>query len=406
MLLLENLRAARQRAWAERKTLTWAGLALLSRLAPLSAVPLMLHFSTFKDADQYALILANAAITSIVINFGQVTNMQSRFSGSGFSSIAFQGLFTALLISLIIALGAELIFRNSITVVINVAFALSMALTAQYNTLLRCANNFKSAVWSEVIRITVFAFAIYFLVTVGGFNYISMALVMIVYYAIPYVVIVSGSRLSLEGMRAAIGETWIDRRRLFYWTLSASLSAGAWVAIRYAVAIFGNEGDLAKFSAVMSVCSAGVIMTDLLFVRISRMIISHAEGGRMMEIIRLMKVMGSFALLGFIFLVFISISYIYFALEAQVSVIMLSILLSMGYLLRFFYVFGQNIMIARGIATYDLLGGIAMMIVATAVSVLSVPTFGIVGAGAAFLSTALVMLLVIARGVQKHWGEV
>lgn len=126
----------------------------------------------------------------------------------------------------------------------------------------------------------------------------------------------------------------------------------------------------------------------------------------MMEIIRLMKVMGSFALLGFIFLVFISISYIYFALEAQVSVIMLSILLSMGYLLRFFYVFGQNIMIARGIATYDLLGGIAMMIVATAVSVLSVPTFGIVGAGAAFLSTALVMLLVIARGVQKHWGEV
>lgn len=403
MALPKYLQAARQRAWAERKTVTWAGLALLSRLAPLSAVPIMLHFSTVRDADDYALILANAGILSIIMSFGQVSNMQSRFSVSGFSSIAVQGIITALTASLILSIGAAFIYPKFSDVAINILFSLSMALTAQYNTLLRCTNNFLAAIWSEIIRVSLFFSSVLLFIKTENLNYVTMSILMIIYYIIPYMIMFFNVRIGFAGIREAIGESWSDRSRLFYWTLSASLAAGAWVAIRYVVAIFGADGDLAKFSAIMSICSAGVILTDLLYVRISRTIVTHAEGNRMSELHRLMKMMIAISAAGFAFLILISSAYIYFALGAERNLLLLSIFLSLGYLFRFFYVFGQNILIGRGVATYDLLGGIAMMLVALTVSFLLVPSWGVVGAGVAFLSTAVAMLVVIAWGVRRHW---
>lgn len=364
----------------------------------------MLEFATIADADRYALILANASILSIVLNFGQTSNMQARFSDSGFSSIAVQGIFTAFAIALPLALTGILVLGDPALVAINLLFALAMTLTAQYNVLLRCSKKFSIAIYAEIIRTAVFLLAVTFIIIIHGrINLLTMVLTMVVYYTIPYTIMAVSVRSSFPAIRTAISETWSDRPRLLHWTLSASLTAGAWVVIRYVLAFLGGEGDLARFSAIMSICSAGVILADLLYVRISRTIVSGAKGNRLQDVMLMLKVVASGAALGLAVMLVASVGYICVALDASRDLIILALFLSLGYAARFFYIFGQQIMIARGLATYDLAGGVAMMIVALSASWLLIPGIGVAGAGVSFFLTAVAMLIVISWGARRHW---
>lgn len=401
MAITAYFQAGYKKVWAERKTVTWAVLALFSRLVPLSTMPLMLKFSTISDADHYALILANASVLSIVFNFGQVSNMQARFSRSGFSSIALQGLITAFIFAMLSVLASSLFFSELDSVLKSIVFSLAMALTAQYNTLLRCSGKLLIAIYAEMLRILLFLSVISLTIAYSNINLIAMTVIMVSYYLIPYVMMVSGVRFNFGSIIISVAESWGDRSRLLYWTISAALSAAAWVVIRYIVAFYGDEGDLAKFSAIMSICSAGVIIADLLYIRIGRNIALGVERSRSSEIKKALKIVIMASISGLFTMLSVSLLYVQIYFGAVIELIYLAIFLCLGYFVRFFYVFGQQIMIARGLATYDLVGGGVMLCVAVGASWILVPYLGVVGAGISFCFTAISMLFVISWGVRS-----
>jgi len=401
--VLEYLAAWYRRGHAEREASLWAILALASRIAPLSVIPVMLEYSAIEDADRYALMFANASVLSILLNFGQTSNMQARFSKFGLYSITVQGMSTATLIAIIGIAASIAIVAEPYFILTNIVFALAMALTAQYNILLRCHRDFASALIAEILRLVIFLASIAAAIKFRKVDFEFAAIVMIIYYALPYFIFLFRFRIVPRLTTSIISLVLEDRSRLSGWALSAFLSAAAWWAIRYMISLFGEAGDLARFSAILSICSAGVILADLLYTRIGRSIIAHIEGGRRDQIVKIAKAILPISALGFFAMLAASCVYIYFALDSNVSLMILSLLLSSGYFVRFYYVFGQQILIAHGTASYDLAGGFAMLGVALSASWLLVPEAGVIGAGVSFFLTAVTMLGVISWGVRKHW---
>jgi len=382
------------------QTHIWAGMGLLARIAPVSLVPLLLHYYDHPQVDWFVIVQTNATVIAVIIGFAQANFIQQQYSKENGSAVVLltsvvpQILFAILYLSLEITIGVD------DTLMFSGMLGLAMSYVPQAQAILRCTNNYGKAIAGDAARICLYAaFAVWIIISEDV--YIEFAVfIMALFYILPYLLF-----FLTQVRKPSFGKTFPEWRASLPYlatvTCSVFLSAATLSLLRYIILHFGQDGDLALYSAIYSVASLSVVTVDFIYVRFGQDIVAGARDRNDKAVSAVAKRIAlPITAISTVSLI-ITLGYAaILAPRADGGAMLAAIIIVASFALRSIYIFFQNILVGLRSARFDFIASsLALGTTALAGPVL-VNWWPIVGAALVFLLVCLTYVVTLGNIVR------
>jgi O-antigen/teichoic acid export membrane protein len=382
------------------QTHIWAGMGLVARIAPVSLVPLLLHFYGHSQVDWFVLVQANATIIAVILGLAQSNFIQQQYSEEKISAIIALAsavpptLFSIMYVLLDLTIGVDK------TLLVSGVLGLAMSYVPQAQAILRCTNNYGKAIAGDAARVSLYsAFAVWIVLSENA--PIEFAVfIMAFFYILPYLIffLTEFQKLSFGPV---LNVWWKSLPYFATVTCSVFISATTLSLLRYIILNFGQDGDLALYSAIYSVASLSVVTVDFIYVRFGQDIVAGARDRNDKAVWAVAK---RIALpIVAISAVSLIVTVLYAAILAprvDGGAVIAAAIIVASFTLRSIYIFFQNILIGLRSARFDFIAsGLALATTAIAGPVL-VTWWPIVGAALVFLLVCLTYVITLGNIVR------
>jgi hypothetical protein len=395
--------ATRKLIRQRRTDFAWAAMAMACRLAPLSAVPVLLRFSPTQNVDNFALVLTDAAILSSVVGLSQGMAIQAAASNARATRIAAISTIVTILAGVLLVVQPWRPYEDNSRWVLSVGLGVCIALSPSGQSLARRSGNLQRATKVDGLRLMAFAVGLMVLLLLRTMNATAMVVLLGIFYASPTALWVAW-REAILGRSVAWKEWTSATSQMIILTIAGVLSLWAWMSIRYGLESASSPGDLSRFVAIQSVASVAVLFGDLILFRLGSSVVASARNRDAPKIkvqgIRFAWMSASFGALSCILVAM----YVCWQFSSDVRASLLAgLIIVVGYSIRNAYAFVQQVLLGLGSSTIDLVGAILMSLCALTMTQPLVRAFGLSGAAATFGLVASVNLLTFYGGAHLLW---